>query len=103
MPTAEQRRYAPFVVATFLAVLIAGLYFASRIMFARAPVSAFEKAQAAALEGDTKQAVKLLDEVLAREPNHGQALLYRGQLARDAGDHEQAQKLWSREIGRAHV
>ena len=37
-------------------------------------------------QGETAMAKRLLDDVLARDPQHGQALLYRAQAARDEGD-----------------
>jgi tetratricopeptide (TPR) repeat protein len=51
---------------------------------------------AAAARNDAVGAVALFDAVLAREPNHAQALLLRGQLARQAGDGEQAVRFWQR-------
>jgi tetratricopeptide (TPR) repeat protein len=46
--------------------------------------------------GEKEAAIPLFDEVLKRNPTESTALLYRGQLARDAGDPETAARLWSR-------
>lgn len=50
----------------------------------------------AAIEAhDNSAAAKLLDEILQREPVHYKALLYRGQVARDLGDNQAADRWWS--------
>lgn len=46
--------------------------------------------------GQEQPAVPLLDEFLRRNPSHSLALLYRGQLARAAGDRGSAARFWSR-------
>src|SRR5947207_14692901 len=45
--------------------------------------------------GNTEIAVQALDSILRREPQHGLAHLYRGQIARDAGDLDGALAPWS--------
>ncbi|HLJ11520.1 MAG TPA: tetratricopeptide repeat protein, partial [Planctomycetaceae bacterium] len=46
--------------------------------------------------GQTGAAMARFDELLARNPSQSTALLYRGQLARDAGDLAGAEKFWKR-------
>ena len=50
----------------------------------------------AAARGDAAGAIGLFDAVLAREPHHAQALLLRGQLAREAGNGDLAAQYWQR-------
>jgi tetratricopeptide (TPR) repeat protein len=50
----------------------------------------------AAERSDRQSATRYLDAVLSREPAHAQALLIRGQLAREAGETQLAQELWKR-------
>ncbi|MBS0262044.1 MAG: VCBS repeat-containing protein, partial [Planctomycetes bacterium] len=48
----------------------------------------------AADRADEATAIRCFDAVLARQPDHVQALLLRGQLAREAGDPALARRLW---------
>ena len=48
----------------------------------------------AANRQDTATAKKMLDSVLSRDPSHHQALMMRGQLAREEGDRDLALSLW---------
>lgn len=50
----------------------------------------WDDALAAMRRKETAAAAQALDELLRRRPTHGKALLYRAQLARDAGDDEAA-------------
>src|SRR5262245_22810382 len=52
------------------------------------------QAIAAIDEHDNLRAVRLLDQILDREPTNGRALLYRGQAARNLGDAPAADKYW---------
>ena len=54
------------------------------------------QAIAAAKAGRQHKAIQLFDTVLAQEPRHPQALLYRGQLARERGHLDQALEYWRR-------
>ena len=54
------------------------------------PEELFQGAQAAIERDDPEAAVQLLDRLLKVDPEHSQALLYRGQLARDSGDADAA-------------
>jgi tetratricopeptide (TPR) repeat protein len=54
------------------------------------------RALAAAEAGDLKDAAGILDDVLAREPANANALLLRGEVARDQGDESLAERCWGR-------
>src|ERR1700680_3086485 len=54
-----------------------------------------QKAIRLANRGQREAAIPLFDEVLQRNPTESTALLYRGQLARDAGDPEAAARFWN--------
>lgn len=53
------------------------------------------EARAALDRQDTALAVTRLDSILSRDPSHGPARLYRGQIARDAGELEAALRHWA--------
>ncbi|HLJ11288.1 MAG TPA: tetratricopeptide repeat protein [Planctomycetaceae bacterium] len=46
--------------------------------------------------GQKEQAIEKFDQLLQRNPHESMALLYRGQLARDAGDVQAATEFWKR-------
>ncbi|QDT97367.1 FG-GAP-like repeat-containing protein [Gimesia aquarii] len=54
----------------------------------------FREVQIAIERNDIEEALDLLDNILERSPNHSQALLYRGQLRRDAGNLAGASSDW---------
>jgi tetratricopeptide (TPR) repeat protein len=54
------------------------------------------EATQAAKQGETAASIRLFDAALRWDPHNGMALLYRGQLARDAGDTEAALAFWRR-------
>jgi tetratricopeptide (TPR) repeat protein len=55
-----------------------------------------ERGITAASRHDAKTAISFFDAVLAREPEHTQALLLRGQMARESGHPDQAAEFWRR-------
>lgn len=54
------------------------------------------RAEAAAERGDSRLATRLFDDLLEIDRDHAQGLLYRGQLAREAGDDKAAAEYWAR-------
>ena len=58
--------------------------------------SSLQQGIAAANRLDSAAAVRCFDAVLSREPDHSQALLLRGQVARESGSPEQALEFWKR-------
>lgn len=56
----------------------------------------FRQARLLAEAGNASDAIPLLDEVLSHSPHHAKALLYRGQLAADAGDPDTAIQFFNR-------
>lgn len=54
------------------------------------------RAERALDRNETAAALEILDAILEREPRHGMALLYRGQLIRDQGDPKAALADWRR-------
>lgn len=88
-----QRQWVIFVLLTLVVPLVCGL------VFSRHNVDTdrlFRQARLMAETGDVNGAVPLLDEVLSHSPSHTKALLYRGQLAAQAGDPETAIKFFDR-------
>lgn len=67
----------------------------SRWLFPRQDVEQlFRQAVAAAEQGENARAASILDKVLVREPDHYEARLYRGQVARDLGNRDEALRNW---------
>ena len=54
------------------------------------------EAKAAIDQGDSDLAIRVLDEILDRDPRNGPALLYRGQLAHEQGHSTEAMAHWRR-------
>ena len=94
-PRAVGRR---LITGGVLAGLLLGLGLAARKWLLPPPATALvlRRAIASFDAKDTETAVRLLDEILAREPTHHTALLYRGYVARDSGETTEAARFWSR-------
>jgi tetratricopeptide (TPR) repeat protein len=76
--------------------LAAAIVFRERLLPPASAPLVLRKARTAAEAGDSRTAARLLDELLARDPANGTALLYRGEAARALGDDEQAAEFWSK-------
>src|SRR5262249_7677228 len=79
------------IVITALAATLAGLWWLRRPNLERLVA----EAKRALDRNDTNSAIANLDAVLRSDPAHALARLYRGQIARDAGDLEAAFSHWS--------
>ena len=87
-------RYYAAGVAIVAILLVSG--FVAREMTARPANVLLLRQAAVAIDAENLPlAARLLDEVLEREPDNRKALLYRGEVARDAGDSVAAVKFWS--------
>ncbi len=56
----------------------------------------FAAAMSAIDRGNTALALRKLNTVLERDPTHGEALLYRGQLLNETGSPQEAMRDWQR-------
>ena len=94
----SNRRSRNAVVAAAAVVLIAAAVLAARHWLASRPSPALLlRAAIDAIEAkDRDRAIRLLDDILRRDPANAKALLYRGEMARDAGDVTAALEFWAR-------
>jgi len=82
------------LLALVAIVLVAA--FRDRLWPRTPPALLLRRARSAIEARDHRSAALLLDQLIAREPANGTALLYRGEVARDLGDATAAAAFWRR-------
>src|SRR5262249_19671117 len=92
------RRALKIALAVASALCLVAGVFAARHWLASRPSPALLLREAIdAIEAkDPDRAIRLLDTILQRDPANAKALLYRGEMARDAGDVGGALGFWAR-------
>ncbi len=100
MRVSQRRRWSirTYVAGTGVMALVvaAGVITAQKLLWPRPATALLLRRAAMAIDAnDRPAAIRVLDEILEREPENRRALLYRGEMARDSGDELGALRFWS--------